>query len=85
MLEALSEFALYYQATGPSVVDNTPIVLAVGTRDRCEKLRSKLMDDPQFLALLARQRHGSLQIAPSGGRVCPLFSGGRGKRIRVGR
>ena len=65
----MKEYVLYYQPAGPTIHDTTPIVLSVGTRERCEKMREKLMEDPEFVALLSRERHGRLQITPSAGSI----------------
>jgi hypothetical protein len=46
-------------------MDPYPMVLFVGTREKCEMARTKLLENPQFRRLLARQAHGVLQIVES--------------------
>ncbi len=58
----MPNFVLYYQATGPTLLDPTPIVLCVGTHEKCEQARATLKADPQFTSLMAREGHGALQI-----------------------
>lgn len=58
----MENFVLYYQATGPTCLDPTPMVLFVGPQKRCEEARVKLMEDPFFCRLMARDAHGALQI-----------------------
>lgn len=43
-------------------MDPYPSVLFVGTKEKCELARAKLLENPQFRRLLARDAHGSLQI-----------------------
>ncbi len=43
-------------------MDPYPMVLFVGTKEGCELARTKLMENPQFARLLARDAHGTLQI-----------------------
>jgi hypothetical protein len=61
----VKDFVLYFQPVGPSAQSPTPIVLCVGPRERCEQMRESLLASPDFIALLARERHGRLQIAPA--------------------
>ena len=61
----VKDFVLYFQPVGPSAQDPTPIVLCVGPQERCEQMRKSLLASPDFIALLARERHGRLQIAPA--------------------
>ena len=68
----VKEFVLYFQPAGPTVHDPTPIVLCVGTRERCEEMQAALLKSPDFVAILARERHGKLQIAPSAGALHPV-------------
>lgn len=63
----MKEFVLYYQPSGPTLHDTTPIVLCVGTQERCEQMKEKLLRDPEFTSILSRERHGKLQITPSRG------------------
>jgi hypothetical protein len=68
----VKDFVLYFQPAGPTAHDPTPIVLCVGSRERCEKMQTTLLASPNFLALLAREPHGRLQIAPSAGATHPV-------------
>ena len=38
------------------------MVLFVGTEARCEEARGKLLEDPLFTRMMAREAHGALQI-----------------------
>ncbi|RFC45147.1 MAG: hypothetical protein DVB28_000701 [Verrucomicrobia bacterium] len=58
----MTNFVLYYQATGPTSLDPYPMVLFVGTKEKCESARLKLLEDPQFSSMMARAAHGVLQI-----------------------
>ena len=58
----MTNFVLYYQATGPTSLDPYPMVLFVGTKEQCETARTKLLEDPQFSRMLSRAAHGALQI-----------------------
>ena len=68
----MKDFVLYFQPAGPSAHDPTPIVLCVGSRQQCEKMQATLLASPQFVSILARERHGRLQIAPSAGATHPV-------------
>ncbi len=68
----MKDFVLYFQPAGPTAHDPSPIVLCVGSRERCEKMQATLLASPDFLALLAREPHGRLQIAPSAGATQPV-------------
>jgi hypothetical protein len=68
----VKEFVLYFQPAGPTAHDPTPIVLCVGSRERCEKMQATLLASPDFQAILSRERHGKLQIAPSTGAAHPV-------------
>lgn len=66
------EHVLYFQSAGPSASDPAPVVLGVGTREHCEKIKSILMASPDFMAMLGREPHGQLQITPSAGAARPV-------------
>ena len=68
----MKDFVLYFQPAGPTVHDPIPIVLCVGSREQCEKMQATLLASPAFVAILARERHGRLQIAPSAGAAHPV-------------
>lgn len=70
----MSNFVLYYQATGASASDGTPLVLFVGTKERCESAREILRANPQFSALMARDRGGVLQIVAAGTAPRPVLA-----------
>jgi hypothetical protein len=69
---SVKEFVLYFQPAGPTAHDPTPIVLCVGSHERCEEMQTTLLASPDFRAILARERHGKLQIAPSAGAARPV-------------
>ncbi len=68
----MKEHVLYFQPAGPSALDPTPVVLGVGTREQCEKMKSALLASPDFVAILGREPHGKLQITPSSGATQPV-------------
>jgi hypothetical protein len=80
----VKDFVLYFQPAGPTAHDPTPIVLCVGARERCEQMQSSLLASPDFLALLAREPHGKLQIAPSAGATRPVPARIKYYQSRVG-
>jgi hypothetical protein len=80
----VKDFVLYFQPAGPTAHDPTPIVLCVGPREQCEKMQATLLASPDFVAILARERHGRLQIAPSAGATHPVPSRIKYYQSRVG-
>ena len=80
----MKEFVLYYQPAGPTAHDPTPIVLCVGSRERCEEMQATLLASPDFLATFSRERHGKLQIAPSAGAARPVPARIKYYQSRVG-
>lgn len=68
----MKEHVLYFQSAGPSALDPAPVVLGVGTREQCEKMKSVLLASPDFVAILGREPHGKLQITPSAGASQPV-------------
>lgn len=80
----MSNFVLYYQATGPTSVDPYPMVLFVGTKENCELARTRLLEDPQFTRLLARDAHGVLQIIAAAHAPHPVVTRAHAYQSRVG-
>jgi hypothetical protein len=80
----VKDFVLYFQSAGPTVQDPTPIVLGVGTREHCEKMKSVLLASPDFAAILSRDPHGKLQITPSCGGKYPTPARVKNYQSRVG-
>lgn len=68
----MKEYVLYFQSAGPSALDPAPVVLGVGTREHCEKVKRTLLASPDFVAILGREPHGKLQITPSAGSTHPV-------------
>jgi hypothetical protein len=44
----------------------------VGSLEKCEKMKETLLASPDFTSILARERHGKLQIVPSAGALHPV-------------
>jgi hypothetical protein len=80
----VKDFVLYFQPAGPTVHDTTPIVLCAGSREQCEKMQASLLASPNFVAILARERHGRLQIVPSSGATHPVPARIKYYQSRVG-
>lgn len=80
----MTNFVLYYQATGPTSLDPYPMVLFVGTKEQCETARIKLLADPQFSRMLARDAHGALQIIASARAPRALVSRAHAYQSKVG-
>jgi hypothetical protein len=60
----MNSHVLYYQSRGSWGGQHEPVVLCVGTLQRCEAMRESLMKDPEFTVILSRERGGALQISP---------------------
>lgn len=80
----MSNFVLYYQATGPTLLDPYPMVLFVGTKEDCELARLKLTGNLQFARLLARDAHGVLQIVPAAQAPHAVIARAHAYQSRVG-
>lgn len=70
----MSNFVLYYQSTGRSSGDGAPLVLCVGTKEKCEWARDLLKSNTQFAAFMARDRGWALQIVAAGRFPHPVVS-----------
>ncbi len=84
LYKCVENFVLYYQATGPTSLDPTPMVLFLGTKEKCEAARTKLLSDPLFTRMLAREAHGALQIVAAAKAPHAVVSRAHAYHSRVG-
>ena len=60
------------------------MVLFVGTKERCETARAKLLADPMFTRMMAREAHGVLQVVEAAKAPRPVVTRVRWYQSRVG-